>query len=174
MKRSPLLRSFVMSILAGSPVFALANEPPLIEHQPGQCSIFGKPIELCASVFDDGEVAKVRTYFRKPGEKGYLVSEMAFEGARFCTTLPPVKAGKLKALEYYIQAVDTEYESKRTGTYELLIQNEGDCSFPAVQKDPQKAGSIRIYATSDKQGSKIPSYLEPEGVTFVPVPGARK
>lgn len=172
MKRSSLLSASALAILAGGPAFA--NDPPLVEHQPAQCSIMGKPIELCASVLDDGDIAKVRTYFRRPGEKEYLVSEMAFEGARFCTTLPGVKAGKLRTLEYYIQATDTEYESKRTSTYQLQIQTEADCAFPAVQKDAKKAAAITVYATSARQGSKVPDYLEPAGVTFVPAGGAKK
>ena len=160
----------LLLIGAGDPARALSNDPPLVEHQPAQCSLAGKPIELCASVFDDGDIAKVRVYFRKPGDKGYLVTEMAFEGARFCATLPAVKPGKLRSLEYYLHAIDTEYESKRTSTYQLQIQTPEDCGFPAVQKDPAKAESIKIYATSDKQGTKIPDYFDPTGVTFVPAP----
>ena len=172
MKRPPLLKAAAIIVLAGAPAFA--NDPPLVEHQPAQCSIVAKPIELCASVLDDGDIAKVRTYFRRPGEKEYLVSEMAFEGARFCTTLPGVKPGKLRTLEYYIYAIDTEYESKRTSTYQLQIQTEDDCAFPAVQKDAKKASSITVQATSAKQGSKVPDYLDPTGVTFVPAGGAKK
>ncbi|MEO8501804.1 MAG: hypothetical protein ABI565_12870 [Vicinamibacteria bacterium] len=171
MNRSSFLPAGVMTILASVPV--LANDPPVVEHQPAQCSLVGKPIELCASVLDDGDIAKVRTYFRRPGEKEYLVSEMAFEGARFCTTLPGVKPGKLRSLEYYIQATDTEYESKRTSTYQLQIQSEMDCAFPAVQKDARKAAAITVYATSAKQGSKVPDYLDPTGVTFIPVGGKK-
>ena len=170
MNRSPIHASLL--VLLSAPV--LANDPPSVEHQPAQCSIVAKPIELCASVLDDGDIAKVRTYFRRPGEKEYLVSEMAFEGARFCTTLPGIKAGKLRTLEYYIQAIDTEYESKRTSTYQLQIQNGDDCAFPAVQKDAKKAASVTVYATSPKQGSKLPDYIEPAGVTFVPIAGAKK
>ncbi len=172
MKRSSFLTASALAMLAIRP--ALANDPPLVEHQPAQCSVVSKPIELCASVLDDGDIAKVRAYFRRPGEKEYLVSEMAFEGARFCTTLPGVKAGKLRTLEYYIQATDTEYESKRTSTYQLQIQTEEDCAFPAVQKDPKKASAITVYATSPKQGQKLPDYLEPAGVTLVPVGGVKK
>lgn len=171
MKRPTLLNTSALVILSGAPVFA--NDPPLVEHQPAQCSTVGKPIELCASVLDDGDIAKVRAYFRRPGEKEYLISEMKFEGARFCTTLPGVKAGKLRSLEYYIQAMDTEYESKRTSTYQLQIQNEGDCAFPAEQKDAEKAKAITVYATSSKQGKKVPDYLDPTGVTFVPLGGGK-
>ena len=172
MKRPPLLKASLMSILAGTPAFA--NDPPLVEHQPAQCSIVGKATELCASVLDDGDIAKVRVYFRRPGEKEYLISEMTFEGARFCTTLPAVKTGKLRSLEYYIQAVDTEYESKRTSTYQLQMQTEEECAFPAVQKNAKKAAAIVVQATSAKQGSKVPDYLEPAGVTFVPAGGVKK
>jgi hypothetical protein len=171
MKRFSLLRTSLVPLITAATAFA--NDPPLVEHQPAQCSLIGRPIELCASVLDDGDIAKVRAYFRRPGEKEYLISEMTFEGARFCTTLPGVKAGKLRSLEYYIQAIDTEYESKRTSTYQLLIQTEEDCAFPAVQKDPKKASAITVHGTSAKQG-KIPDYLEPAGVTFVPMAGAKK
>ena len=172
MNRTSFLNASVLSVVTA--VTALANDPPLVEHQPAQCSIVAKPIELCATVLDDGDIAKVRAYFRRPGEKEYLISEMAFEGARFCTTLPAVKAGKLRTLEYYIQAIDTEYESKRTSTYQLLIQNEEECAFPATQKDAKKAAAITVQATSAKQGAKIPDYLEPAGVTFVPAGGVKK
>ncbi len=172
MNRSSLVAASVLAVVAGLP--ALANDPPLVEHQPAQCSIVSKPIELCASVLDDGDIAKVRAYFRRPGDKEYLISELSFEGARFCTTLPGVKPGKLRTLEYYIQATDTEYESKRTSTYQLQIQSEQDCAFPAVQKDAKKAGAISVYATSPKQGTKVPDYLEPTGVTFVPMGAPKK
>jgi hypothetical protein len=145
-----------------------------VEHQPAQCSLADKPIELCATVLDDGDIAKVRTYFRRPGDKEYLIAEMAFEGARFCATLPAVRAGKLRTLEYYIQAIDTEYESKRTSTYQLQIQSETECGFPAVQKDAKKAASITVHATSLKQGNKLPDFLDLTGVTFVPMGGAKK
>jgi hypothetical protein len=172
MKRPALLPASALAVLACVP--ALANDPPVVEHQPAECSVISKPIELCATVLDDGDIAKVRTYFRRPGEKEYLVSEMAFEGARFCTTLPGVKPGKLKSLEYYIQATDTEYETKRTSTFQLQIETAEECAFPPIQKDPKKAAAITVLATSAKQGNKVPDYLEPAGVTFVPAGGAPK
>jgi hypothetical protein len=172
MKPLSVLGVAVLASAAGTPAFA--NDPPSVEHQPAQCTVAAKPIELCASVLDDGDIAKVRTYFRKAGEKDYFVSEMKFEGARFCATLPATRDGKLKTLEYYIQAIDTEYESKRTSTYQLQIQSETECGFPAVQKDAKKAAAITMQATSPKQGSKIPDYLDATGVTFVPVGGAKK
>lgn len=171
MNRLSCLHFALVTALAATPV--IANDPPEVEHQPPQCSLMEKPIELCASVLDDGDIAKVRTYFRRPGEKEYLVSEMAFEGARFCTTLPGVKAGKLRSLEYYIQAIDTEYESKRTSTYQIQIQTDADCPFPAVQKDAKKATAIRVQATSAKT-VKLPDYLDPTGVTFLSVAAAKK
>jgi hypothetical protein len=157
---------------AGAP--APLNDPPSVEHQPVECALVARPMELCATVLDDGDIAKVRLYFRKPGEKEYFVTEMAFEGAQFCATLPAVKAGKLKSLEYYIQAIDTEYESKRTSTYQVPLQTEDECGFPAVQKDAKKAANIKVQATMPKQGTKLPDFLDPAGVTFTPAPGAKK
>lgn len=171
MNPSVCLAAALTSIAAATAGFA--NDPPEVQHQPPECSVLEKPIELCATVLDDGDIAKVRTYFRRPGEKEYLVSEMTFEGARFCTTLPGVKSGKLRTLEYYIQAIDTEYESKRTSTYQLQMQTDTECAFPAIQKDPKKASAIKVQATSAKQ-NKLPDYLDPTGVTFIPVAGVKK
>lgn len=149
-------------------VFAL-NDPPSVEHQPAQCTLASKPSEICALVTDDGDIAKVRLYHRRPGDKDFFITEMEFTGAQFCGTLPGVKAGKAKAIEYYISAVDTEFESKRTSTYQLQIQSEAECGFPAIQKDAKKAAAIKLNATMTKQGVKPPDYFEPAGVTFVPV-----
>ena len=171
MKPTPVFVTSIASLMASTIV--LANDPPDVQFQPPECSVLEKPIELCATVLDDGDIAKVRTYFRRPGEKEYVVAEMAFEGTKFCTTLPAVKEGKLKSLEYYIQAIDTEYESKRTSTYQLQMQTESECGFPAVQKDPKKAAAIKVFATSAKQ-TKLPDYLDATGVTFVPVAAPKK
>jgi hypothetical protein len=146
----------------------LRNDPPSIEHQPPGCTLAGKPSEICAFVTDDGDLAKVRLQYRRPGDRDYFLTEMTFGGAQFCATLPAIRAGKLKGIEYYISAVDTEFESKRTSTYQLLAQAESECEFPAVQKDAKKASAITVLATVVKQGAKLPDYFEPVGVTFVP------
>lgn len=150
----------------------LRNDPPSIEHQPAGCTIASKPSEICALVTDDGDIAKVRLYFRKPGEKDYFLVEMAFSGAQFCATLPGIRASKTKSIEYYISAMDTEHESRRTSTYQLLAQTETECEFPALQKDAAKAAAITMNATSVRQPQKLPDYFEAAGVTYVPM--ARK
>lgn len=174
MKQAPLVRASLAGILLSSAASAHApNDPPSVEYQPAECALVGRPIELCATVLDDGDIAKVRAYFRKPGDKEFYAVEMAFGGARFCATLPAVKAGKLKTLEYYIQAIDTEYETKRTSNYQIQIQGEEECAFPAVQKDAKKAAAIVLQATSPRQGTKVPDYLEPAGISVLPAPGTK-
>lgn len=151
------------------PSFETLNDPPSVEHQPPGCTIDSKPSEICALVTDDGDIAKVRLYYRKPGEKDYFLTEMAFSGAQFCATLPGVRASKSKSIEYYISAVDTEHESRRTSTYPLLAQTESECEFPALQKDAAKAASIAVNATTTKQPQKLPDYFDPAGVTYTPI-----
>jgi hypothetical protein len=159
----------VLSLLA-APVRA---EAPAVEHQPSPCTVPNKPVTLCATVTDDGQVAKVRLYFRASGEKFYNVVDMAFGGINFCGTMPGPRENKVQSVDYYIQGVDDEYESKRTSTYQLLVQPEGACEFPPVEQNAQKAASIRVFATSEKQGKKLDDAFLATGVSFVPVAKGR-
>jgi hypothetical protein len=45
------------------------------------------------------------------------------------------------------------------------------CEFPPVEKDAKRAASIRVLASSKKQGGKLPDEFVAQGVTFVPVSG---
>ena len=148
---------------------ATADDAPVVEHQPLPCSVPAKPIGLCATASDDNEVARVRAYFRRQGEDYYSYVEMAFTGLNHCGTLPAPREGKLTALEYYVQAVDDQYQPTRTSTYQINIQPEGVCEFPPVEKDPHKAASIKVFATNKKQGKKLDDAFSPSGVSFVPV-----
>jgi hypothetical protein len=154
--------------LAGN---ALANDPPVIEHQPAPCTIPDKAISLCASISDDGTVAKAKLYFRKAGEDYYSYVDMVFLGLNYCGTVPAPREGKIKTLEYYLQAIDDQFESQRTSTFQMAIQPEGVCEFPPVEKDPKRAANIRVQASSRKQGGKLPDEFVAQGVTFVPVAG---
>jgi len=144
-------------------------EPPSVEHQPAPCTVPDQPLTLCATVTDDGQVAKTRIYFRSAGEKFYSFVDMTFGGLNFCATLPAPRAGKVKTLEYYVQAVDDQYEPTRTSTFQMAIQPEGVCEFPPDEKDPAKRAAITVYATHKDQGKKLPESFQGGGVSFVPV-----
>jgi len=147
----------------------VAAEEPAVEHQPSPCTVPDKPISLCASITDDGEVKSARIYFRVAGDKFYSFVDMAFTGINFCGTLPAPRSGKVRAVDYYVQGGDDQYESRRTSTFQLNVQPEGVCEFPPLEKDPARAAAIKVYATSQKQGKKLAAEFVPAGVTFVPV-----
>ena len=153
-------------------LLAFADDPPSIDHQPIPCSIPAKPISVCASITDDAMVAKAKLYFHPSDEKLYSWVEMTFSGLQFCGTLPAPREGKLKFIDYYIQAIDDQYQSQRTSTFQMAVQPEGVCEFPAVEKDAARLSSIKVYATNAKQGRKLHDAFDPTGVTFVPVPGS--
>jgi hypothetical protein len=163
------MRAWMAGAVVAAMVSAAVAEEPDVVHQPSPCTVPGKPISLCASVTDDGQVAKVRIYFRPAGEKFYSFVDMAFTGINFCGTLPAPREGKTQAVDYYVQGVDDEYESKRTSTYQLNVQPEGVCEIPPIEKDAAKAKAITVYATSAKQGKKLDDAFQSAGVTFVPV-----
>lgn len=166
MKRGRLL------IVAALPAaFAFADDPPAIEHQPIPCTVFAKPIAICAAITDDAMVAKAKVYFRAADDKYFSWTEMLFGGINYCATLPAPREGKLKSIEYYVQAIDDQYQSQRTSTYSMLVQAEGVCQFPPIEKNPDRAAAITVYASSPRQGKKLPDEFEATGVTWVPLGG---
>jgi len=152
----------------GLPLCVLAGDPPKIDHQPSPCSIPDKPITLCATISTDTQVARARIYFRPAGDDYYSFVDMTFGGISYCGTLPAPREGKVRVVEYYLQAIDDQYQSQRLSTYQINIQPEGVCEFPPVDKDAGKL-SIVVYATAKKQGKKLHDAFQSAGVTFVPV-----
>jgi hypothetical protein len=146
---------------------AARAEAPAVDHQPSPCTVPEKPASLCASITDDGQVAAARVYFRPAGEKFYSFVDMVFGGLSFCGTVPGARAGRVQTIEYYVQAVDDQYESQRTSTFNLGVSSE--CEFAPVEKDPARAAKIVVHATNQKQGRKLPEEFVPTGVSFVPV-----
>jgi len=146
---------------------ALADDPPVVEHQPVPCTVPEKPMSICASISDDAMVNVARVYFRARGEKYFSYAEMSFTGLQYCATLPAPREGKLEALEYYLQAVDDAFQVRRTSTFQMTVQSPEICGFPPLEKDPEKAASITVYATHEKQGDKLDGDFVREGVNFV-------
>jgi hypothetical protein len=162
-------RGLLAAWLLVLPAAAAAGESPTVEHQPVPCTTPGKPISLCASITDDGQVAKARVYFRPAGEKFYSFVDMTFGGINFCGTLPAPREKKLDVIEYYVQGVDDEYDAQRTSTFQMNVLPENMCEFPPLEKDPARAAAIVVHATSPKQGKKLPEAFVPAGVSFVPM-----
>lgn len=165
------MRIFVApALVLLSAALAVANDPPAVDHQPALCTVPDKPLSLCAAVSDDGNVAVARIYFRREGEVYYSFVQMAFTGVSYCGTLPAPRE-RAKAIEYYVQAVDDQYETFRTSTHVIAVQPDVVCGFAPVEKDASRAQAITVHATHPKQGRKLPDAFVSAGVTFVPVQG---
>src|SRR5688572_3345893 len=93
---------------------AHANQPPDIDHHPATCTIADKAILLCATVTDDTEVAKARVFFRRSGETFFSFVDMTFGGMNFCAVLPAPREGKVRQIDYYVQATDDKFDTQRT------------------------------------------------------------
>ena len=158
----------VLVLLLLPAALARGDDPPAVEHQPALCTVPDKPLSLCAAISDDGNVATARLYFRRAGEDYYASVSMAFTGVSYCGTIPGPRE-KTKAIEYYVQAVDDNYQPQRTSTFRLPVQPEGVCEFPPLEKDVAKAAAIRVTGTNRKQGKKLDDGFNPTGVTFVPL-----
>ena len=166
MKKAGRVSAFLFAL---APALAQAAAPPAVEHQPALCTVPGKAISLSAALSDDGTVAVARLYFRRAGEKYYSFVDMSFTGISYCGTLPPPREKKTKAIEYYVQAIDDQYEPARTSTFRLPVEPEGVCEFPPLEETRERAAAIKVFATSRKQGKKLDGGFLKAGVTFVPV-----
>jgi hypothetical protein len=157
---------FLLLVLLGLALPVRADDPPVVEHQPSPCTIPEKPVNLCATVTDDSQVARARLYFKAAGDDFYSFVDMVFSGINYCGTIPAPREGKVKAIEYYVQAVDDQYQSRRTSTYQMIVQPEGVCEFPPTI---EPTAAIVVHATNKKQGKKLHDGFAAEGVSFVPV-----
>jgi hypothetical protein len=154
--------------LLAFPLAARADDPPVIDHVPVPCTIPEKAISLCSAISDDNRVATARLYFRRAGEDFYQFVDMAFTGVSYCGTIPGPREGKMKSVEYYVQAVDDQFQPNRTSTFNINVKPEGACEFPPVEKDTKKTTGIKVFATNRKQGTKMDGAFVQTGVTFVP------
>jgi hypothetical protein len=153
--------------LSALPSLLLAEEPT-IDHQPVECSTPEKNTRICAYVLDDGEVKRVRAYFRAEKQEAFYWSDMAFDGIQFCATLPVAKKN-VATLEYYVWAVDDEFQSVRTRTFPVSLSPTAPCAFPVVDEEPERIGKLVVNATSEKQGTAIEEFEERGILRFVPL-----
>ncbi len=161
--------SLAPALVIVTAAFAVANDPPAVDHQPALCTWPDKPLSLCAAISDDGNVAVARIYFRRAGEDFYSFVPMSFTGVSYCGTLPAPRE-RAKTIEYYVQATDDAYQPQRTSTFRLPVQPEGLCEFAPIEKDLARAAAIKVFATNRKQGKKLDDAFVITGVTFVPLP----
>lgn len=139
-----------------------AAEEPMIDHQPVECSVPGKNARICAYVLDDGEIKRVRTYFRAEGQDAFYWTDMAFDGIQFCATLP-VAEDDVRVIDYYVWAVDDEFQTTRTREGKISLVPTSPCAYPVVDDDPERTKQIVVHATSEKQGDEVKEF-EPLGI----------
>jgi hypothetical protein len=94
---------------------------------------------------------------------------MVFGGINFCGTLPAPQSGKMKLIEYYVQATDDQFQSQRTSSFQIGVLADGLCEFPPIEGDVSRSASMKVYATHKKQGNKLPAGFQVTGVSFIPL-----
>jgi len=144
---------------------SLADEPTL-DHQPVECTVAEKNPRICAYVLDDGEIKRVRVYFRSDRQDAYYWSKMVFDGIQFCATLPLAK-GDVQAIDYYVWTVDDEFQITRTRPYEISLSKTASCSYPVIDEDPERIANLVVNATSATQGDKIKDFEQHSVSEFV-------
>jgi hypothetical protein len=128
-----------------------ANEPPRVELETRSCALPGSRPIVCAQALDDRGVARVRAVFRAAGTRDFWSTEMRFDGARYCAWLPrPLP--RTKAIEYYAEAFDDDFEISRTRT-EVLDLHAG-CAEEAVTT----SGPTVVAPTTARQPELPPGF----------------
>lgn len=168
-----MVRLLLLGIALSSIFPRTLSEEPLIDHQPVICSIPGKNPRICTYVADDGEVKKVRVYFRADRQEAFYWSEMRFDGIQYCATLPVAKKSVL-GVEYYIWAIDNDFDSRRTRTYKISLVPNAPCEYPVFDEDPERISNLVVHTTSPKQGNEIRDFEKEGIVQFVPAARGKK
>ncbi len=150
-----------MKALAGSLLLAgllALNEPPRVELEPRACADPQARPRVCAQAVDDHGVARVRALFRAAGTRDFWATEMTFDGARYCAWLPrPLP--RTRAVDYYVEAFDDEFEISRTRTETLPLR--AGCPDPEPQGTAP--GPAVVEPTVNGQ-PPLPSGVDPAGV----------
>ena len=157
--RNALAPALVLLLLPAA--LARGDDPPAVEHQPAPCTVPEKPLSLCAAISDDGNVATARLYFRREGEDYYAFVNMAFTGVSYCGTVPGPRE-KAKGIEYYVQAVDDNYQPTRTSTYRIAVQPEGVCEFPPAREGCGQGGGHQGDRDEPQAGEEARRRLQPD------------
>ncbi len=168
-----MVKAFSAVLLLAAFASTAYPEEPLVDHQPILCSLPGKNARVCAYVADDGEVKRVRAYFRAKRQEFFYWSEMTFDGIQYCATLPIAKKS-VKGIEYYIWAIDDNFESQRTRTYRISLVPEAPCEYPVFDDDLERSSKLVVNATSPKQGKSIDDFGDTGIVEFIPVAKRKK
>jgi hypothetical protein len=137
---------------------AASNRPPSIEVDSAACAPPAARPRVCAFVFDDKAVARVRAVFRAEGTRGYYWTLMTFEGTRYCAWLPQPTADT-HSVDYYVEAFDDEYELSRSRG--LSIEIRAGCAAPEG-KPPAAPAAVGVAGPGQPP---VPPGFEPSTVT---------
>jgi hypothetical protein len=125
-----------------------SGRPPTIELDAPRCVRPATRPSICARIFDDQAITKARALFRAHSTEPFYWTEMRFDGSRYCAWLP-LPSKKTRVIDFYVDAVDNEYELSRTREEKLPI--EAGCA--AEPQEPPE-GSTCIGTTTPHQRSK--------------------
>jgi hypothetical protein len=137
---------------------AQENQAPAIRGEPPACGSAARRPRLCAYVVDETGIAQVRLYFRAGGARAYHWTPMAFDGALYCAWLP-APLPETRTVEYYIEAVDDQFEPSRTADEALAVRP--DCPTSAPDPDPKAA----VVGTTVARQPALPAGFDPATIT---------
>jgi hypothetical protein len=137
---------------------AQENQAPAIRSEPPACGSAARRPRLCAYVVDETGIAQVRLYFRAGGAPAYHWTPMAFDGALYCAWLP-APLPETRTVEYYVEAVDDQFEPSRTADASLAVRP--DCPTSA----PPPESKAALVGTTVARQQALPAGFDPATVS---------
>lgn len=148
----------LLTAMLAAPASAQENEAPAIRHDPPACGSAATRLRVCAYVVDETGIAQVRINFRARGTRAYYWTPMAFDGALYCAWLP-APLPETRAVEYYVEAVDDQFEPSRTADHTVPVRP--DCSLSAPDPAPPPA----VVGTTVVKQLPMPPGFDPATLT---------
>jgi hypothetical protein len=118
---------YVVSALGALFAGQAAAQGVTIDHKAVGCIVAGKHPKMNACFQPTGSLARQRIYFKAVDTNFWYFVEMKSDAPCFSGILPKPKK-TIKAINYYVEAVDRSFQEARTSEYSpQVVEDEGEC-----------------------------------------------
>lgn len=135
-----------------------------IEHAGVACLLAEQFPRFEAHVTAAESAAHTRVYFRASATPDWYFVEMTGDGDVFSGVLPKPRRD-VKQVEYYIEAVGTDFAQARTPEYQPRVVSPGQCAREGLGAEAESAASSSKVAVGSLTGKRtVPDGFSSAGI----------